>query len=248
LWTREAAAALVERRFGVRVCLTTIGRWLKRWGFTPQKPVRRAWEQNPKAVQRWLRVRYPRIRPEALAEGAEIHWGDEMGLRSHHQAGRTYGRKGRTPVIAGTGQRWRFNMTSTVTSRGTLRFMVFKEGFDGDVFIKSLRRLVRSAGRRVYLIVDEHSVHESAQVQWWLQRHRKQIRMILLPTYSPDVNPGEFLNPSVGGVKANAVGRCRPSSRKEMMAGVRDYLRSRQTRPDIVRSYFCAPSVRYAMY
>jgi len=244
LWTREAVGALVERRFGVKVSLMTIGRWLKRWGFTPQKPVRRAWEQNPQAVKRWLKVRYPRIRREALAEGAEIHWGDEMGLRSDHQAGTTYGRKGQTPVIPGTGQRWRFNMISTVTNRGTLRFMVFKKRFTGDVLIKFLRRLVRGAGRRVYLIVDEHSVHKSAQVQWWLQRHRKQIRMILLPTYSPDLNPGEFLN---NDVKANAVGRCRPSSRKEMMAGVRDYLRRTQMRPDIVKSYFCAPSVRYAM-
>jgi hypothetical protein len=172
--------------------------------------------------------------------------GNERRIDSN--AGTTYGRKGHTPVIPGTGQRWRFNMISTVTNRGTLRFMVFKERFTGDVFIKFLRRLVRSAGRRVYLIVDEHSVHKSAQVQWWLQRHRKQIRLILLPTYSPDLNPDEFLNPAFGGVKANAVGRCRPSSRKEMMAGVRDYLRSTQMRPDIVKSYFHAPSVRYAMH
>jgi len=123
--------------------------------------------------------------------------------------------------------------------------MVFKERFTGDVLIKFLRRLVRSAGRRVYLIVDEHPVHKSAQVQWWLQKHRKQIRMILLPTYSPDLNPGEFLN---NDVKANAVGRCRPSSRKGMIAEVRGYLRSTQMRPDIVKSYFHVPSVRYAMH
>jgi len=132
LWTQEAVAALVERGFGVRVSLMTIGRWLKRWGFTPQKPVRRVWEQNPKAVERWLKVRYPRIRREALAEWAEVHWGDEMGLRSDHQADTTYGRKGQTPVIPGTGQRWRCNMVATVTNRGTLRFMVFKERFDGS--------------------------------------------------------------------------------------------------------------------
>jgi len=123
--------------------------------------------------------------------------------------------------------------------------MVFKERFTGDVLIKFLRRLVRSAGRRVYLIVDEHPVHKSAQVQWWLQKHRKQIRMILLPTYSPDLNPGEFLN---NDVKANAVGRCRPSGRKGMIAEVRGYRRSTQMRPDIVKSYFHVPSVRYAMH
>lgn len=244
LWTRQAVAALVEERFGVRVSLMTIGRWLKRWGFTPQKPVRRAWEQNPKEVEHWLKVRYPKVRREAKAEGAQIHWGDEMGLRSDHQAGTTYGRKGRTPVIPGTGQRWRCNMISTLTNQGTLRFMVFKRRFRAEVFIKFLRRLVRSAGRKVYLIVDEHPVHKSAEVKRWLEKHKGQIRMILLPTYSPDLNPDEFLN---NDVKANAVGRCRPASREEMMAGVRSYLRSTQKHTEIVKSYFHAPSVRYAM-
>jgi len=107
-----------------------------------------------------------------------------------------------------------------------------------------LRRLVRSAGRKVYLIVDEHPVHKSAEVKRWIEKHRKQIRMILLPTYSPDLNPDEFLN---NDIKANALGRRRPSSREEMMAGVRSYLRSTQKRPEIVRSYFHAPSVQYAM-
>lgn len=244
LWTREAVAALVEQRFGVRVSLTLVGRWLRRWGFTPQKPVRRAWEQNPQRVRYWLRVRYPRVRREARAEGAEIHWGDEMGLRSDHQAGTTYGRKGRTPVIPGTGQRWRCNMLSTVTNRGTLRFMVFKKRFRGEVFIQFLRRLVRSAGRRVYLIVDEHPVHKSAEVERWLRKHRNQIRIIFLPTYSPDLNPGEFLN---NDVKANAVGRRRPASRNEMIADVRSYLHSTQKHPEVVRSFFLAPSVQYAM-
>jgi transposase len=248
LWTREAVAALVQQRFGVRVSLTLVGRWLRRWGFTPRHGgVRRAWEQNRHKVEYWLKVRYPKVRREAKAEGAEIHWGDEMGVRSDHQAGTTYGRKGRTPVIPGTGQRWRCNMISTITNRGTLRFMVLKRGFRGEVFIEFLRRLVRSAGRRVYLIVDEHPVHKSAEVQRWVRKHRRQIRMIFLPTYSPDLNPDEFLNPAFGGVKANAVGRRRPCSRQEMMADVRGYLRSTQKQPEVVRSFFLAPSVQYAM-
>jgi len=244
LWTREAVGALIEQRFGVRVSLMTVGRWLKRWGFTPQKPVRRAWQQDPKEVEHWLKVRYPQVRREAKAEGAEIHWGDEMGLRSDHQTGTTYGRKGHTPVVPGTGQRWRCNMISTVTNRGTLRFMVFKRGFKGKVFIDFMRRLVRSAGRKVYLIVDAHPVHQSAQVERWVQKHRGEITIILLPAYSPDLNPDEFLN---NDVKANAVGRRRPASREEMMADVRGYVRSRQRRPQIVKNYFLAPSVQYAM-
>jgi transposase len=244
LWTREAVAGLIEERFGVRLSVWTVGRLLARWGMTPQKPVRRAWEQNPKQVEQWLKVEYPKMRREAKAEGAEMNWGDEMGLRSDHQAGTTYGPKGRTPVIAGTGQRWRCNMISAITGRGQLRFMVFKRRFTSQIFIAFMRRLVRTAGRKVYLIVDGHPVHKSEQVREWLARHEEQIRMILLPAYSPDLNPDEFLNHDV---KQNAVGRRRAVSREDMMADVRGYLHSTQKRPDIVQSYFQAPSVQYAL-
>lgn len=244
LWTREAVVQLIEQRFGVRLSVWTVGRMLARWGLTPQKPVRRAWEQNPEEVERWLKVEYPQVRREAKAEKAEIHWGDEMGLRSDHQAGTSYGRRGQTPVIPGTGQRWRCNMISSITGRGRLRFMVFKKRFTSAVFIDFMRRLVRSVGRKVYLIVDGHPAHKSAQTKRWLARHAEQIRLILLPAYSPDLNPDEFLN---NDVKANAVGRRRASSREDMMADVRGYLRSTQKQPEIVKSFFHAPSVRYAM-
>lgn len=244
LWTRQAVAALVERLFGVRVSLVSVGKWLRHWGLTPQKPVRKAWEQDPKEVEHWLKTQYPAIRQEALEEKAEIHWGDEMGLRSDHQAGTSYGRKGKTPVIAGTGQRWRLNVISSLTNRGTLRFMIFSRSFSSAVFIEFMRRLVRGARRRVYLIVDGHPVHHSAQVRQWAQKHREQIRLIPLPAYSPELNPDEFLNHDV---KQNAVGRRRAKSGQQMQADVRGYLRSTQQQPEIVKRFFHAPSVQYAM-
>lgn len=243
LWTREAVAALIEKRFDVRVSVWTVGRWLKSWGFSPQKPIRRAWEQNPVKVERWLKEEYPRVRSEAKRDGAEIHWGDEMGLRSDHQAGTTYGRKGQTPVIPGTGQRWRCNMISSITGRGTLRFMVFKGSFTTPVFIKFMERLERGSKRKLYLIVDGHPVHKSRAVARWVAKHKDNIRLILLPAYSPDLNPDEFLNHDV---KQNAVGRRRAASQSDMIGNIRGYLRSTQKRPDIVRNYFRAPSVRYA--
>ena len=133
---------------------------------------------------------------------------------------------------------------SSITGRGRLSFMVFKKHFTSKVFIEFMRRLVRSVGRKVYLIVDGHPVHKSAETARWLKRHGEQIRMILLPAYSPDLNPDEFLN---NDVKANAVGRRRACSREDMVADVRGYLRSTQKQPEIVKSYFRAPSVRYAM-
>lgn len=245
LWTREAVAELVRARFGIEISVWTAGRYLRRWGFTPQKPVRRAWERNNAAVRRWLKVQYPRIGREAKREGAEIHWGDEMGLRSDHQAGRSYSPQGKTPVIRGTGQRFGCNVISTVTNRGTLRFMVFKRRFTAKVFIEFLERLVRSTPSKVYLIVDGHPVHKSKAVQRRLDQpnNREKIRLFILPAYSPDLNPDEFLNHDV---KQNAVGRRRARDQQDLMADVRGYLRSTQKRPDIVRNYFHAPSVQYA--
>jgi len=244
LWTRAAVQQLLEDKFQVVVSVSTVGRWLKRWGFTPQKPVRRAFEQNPAAVQRWLTKEYPAIRRAAKQEGAEIHWGDEMGLRSDHQTGRSYGRKGQTPVIPGTGQRFGCNMISTVTNRGTLRFMVFRGRFNARVFVKFLERLLKSARGRVYLIVDGHPAHKSGKVKKWVAGRQERIRLFYLPGYSPELNPDEFLN---NDVKSNAVGRRRPSNQAELVADVHGYLRSTQKQPKIVKNYFLAPSVRYAM-
>lgn len=244
LWTRAAAQEWIANRFGVCVSVRTVGRWLKRWGFTPQKPVRRAWERNEQEVRGWLENEYPRIRRESQKEKAEIHWGDEMGLRSDHQAGRSYSRKGKTPVIAGTGKRFGCNMISTITNRGALRFMVFSKRFTAKIFLEFLNRLIQSASHKVYLIVDGHPVHKAKKVKQWIEAHKEQIRLISLPAYSPELNPDEFLNHDV---KSNAVGKRRAVDQNDLMADVRGYLRSTQKQPHIVQRYFHASSVRYAM-
>ena len=118
LWTREAMQQLLSRKFAVEVSVWTVGRYLRAWGLTPQKPVRRAYEQNPAAVRKWLEEEYPAIRELARRAKAQIYWLDEMGLRSDHQAGRSYGRRGETPVVLGTGLRFRCNMISAITNRG----------------------------------------------------------------------------------------------------------------------------------
>jgi transposase len=243
LWTREAVGALIRERFGMTLSVWTVGRYLRRFGLTPQKPARRAFEQDPKAVEHWLTEEYPAIRRQAHAEGAEIHWGDEMGLRSDHQAGRSWGKRGKTPVVPGTGKRFRCNVISSLTHRGTLRFRVFEGRFNAQVFIDFMRRLLGSTSQKVFLIVDRHPVHLSKAVKAWLERHTEQIRLFLLPTYSPEYNPGEFLNQDV---KANSVGRRRAHNKRELMANVRGYLRSAQQRPHQVKRYFLAESVRYA--
>jgi transposase len=243
LWTREAVQQLLVRRFGVEVSVWTVGRYLRRGGLTPQKPLRRAYEQNPELVRRWLEVEYPAIRAQAQREQAQIHWGDEMGFRSDHQAGRSYGRRGHTPVIPGTGERFRGNAISTLTNRGRLYFMVFTERFTAKVLLRFLRRLLRQVPGRVFLILDRHPVHKAAEVQQWLAAHQDRLRLFWLPGYSPELNPDELLNQDV---KTNAVGRQRPRNREEMLGLVRSYLHATQRRPDVVRSYFQGRHVQYA--
>jgi transposase len=243
LWTREAVRDLIALRTGVQVSVRTAGRYLKRWGFTPQKPLRRAYERNPVAVQRWKEQEYPAIVKQAKAENAEIHWGDQLGARSDHQAGRSYGRRGQTPVIPGTGQRFRANMMSSVTNLGHLCFMVFKDKFNSDVFILFCRRLLRQRRRKIFLILDSHTAHRSAKSRAWLEANRRRIRVFFLPGYSPELNPDEYLN---NDVKSNAVGRQRPATQLELIANLEQYLRATQRRPNIIKRYFHAEPVRYA--
>lgn len=243
LWTREAVRDLIAQRTGVHVSVRTAGRYLKRWGFTPQKPLRRAYERDPAAAKRWKEQEYPAIRKQAKAENAEIHWGDQLGARSDHQAGTSYGRRGETPVIPGTGKRFSVNMMSSITNLGFLCFLLFRERFTAEVFIRFCRRLLRQRRRKIFLIVDRHPVHRSAAVRRWLDANAHRIRVFFLPGYSPELNPDEYLN---NDVKTNAVGRQRAATEPEMTANLEDYLTDTQGRPDIVRNYFRAPEVRYA--
>jgi transposase len=243
LWTREAVGLLIQKRFKVSLSVWTVGRYLERWGFTCQKPVRRAFEQDQTKVTKWLQEEYPQLRARAKLEGAEIYWGDEMGVRSDHAVGRSYSKKGRTPVIRGTGKRFGCNMVSAITNRGKLYFMVFKSRFVSAVFIGFLRRLCRQVPRKIYLIIDSHPVHRSAAVRREVQAYQGKLQVFFLPGYSPELNPDEYLN---NDVKANAVGRKRPGSQNEMISNVRGYLRSTQQTPEVVRNYFQAKPVRYA--
>jgi transposase len=243
LWTREAVGLLIKKRFGINLSVWTVGRYLARWGFTSQKPVRRAFEQDREKVSKWLEEEYPRIRAHAKLAGAEIYWGDEMGVRSDHAAGRSFSKRGKTPVVAGTGKRFGCNMISAITNRGRLYFMVFKSRFVTAVFVRFLRRLCKQIPRKIYLIVDSHPVHRSAAVRKEVQGYQGKLQLFFLPGYSPELNPDEYLN---NDVKSNAVGRKRPSSQPEMISNVRGYLRSTQKMPEIIRNYFRAKPVRYA--
>jgi transposase len=185
LWTRDAVQQLIARRCGVRISVWTVGRYLKAWGFMPQRPARKALEQNPVAVRRWLKAEYPAVQARAKRENAEILWGDQMGVRSDQAGGRWYAPRGRRPAIPSTGRRFSCNQMSAISNHGTLYFMVFRQRFRVAVFLEFLRRLIRQAKRKVFLIVDRHSVHRAARVRKFLAKHADRIELVFLPPYVP---------------------------------------------------------------
>lgn len=244
LWTRDAVRDLIRRSFGLHVSIRTAGNYLRDWGFTPQKPVRRAYEQSSEAVRKWLDEVYPGIAKRAKQDGALIYWGDEMGLRSDHQAGRSYGLRGQTPVIPGTGKRFACSMISAVTNQGHLCFRVFEGSFTVKLFVDFLNRLTRQAKRKVYLIVDGHPVHRAKIIQAWREAHKDAIEVFYLPSYSPHLNPDELLNQDA---KTNVSRQSRPRNVQDLKANLRSYLFSTQKQPVIVKNYFYERHVRYAL-
>ncbi len=218
---------------------------LKRWGFTPQKPAFRAYEQSPEAVRRWLEVEYPRIKRRARNQGATILWLDEVGARSTHQAGTTYAPKGKTPVLEKTGQRFGINMISAIANNGKMVFMIVNGKFNGSVFIAFLEKLLRSVKTKVFLIADAHPVHLQHKVSAWLREHTSRIDIFWLPTYAPELNPDEYFNQDL---KTNAVGKQRPKDKQELTTIVQRFANRKKQNPQKVKKYFHPDSVAYARH
>ena len=244
LWTRQAVRDLIWQRFTLRLALTTVGQYLRRWGFTPQKPLRRAFEQDSAAVKRWLNEQYPAIARRAKRENAVILWGDEMGLRSDDHRGRSYGLRGVTPIVPKTGKRFGCSVIQAVSNRGELCFRVFSGSFNADLFIDFLKRLLKHAdGRKIFLIVDGHPVHRSHKAAAWLAARTDLIELHRLPGYSPELNPAELQN---NDTKHAVLAKTRPRNQAELLATTRQHLHKRQKQPHLVRSFFEHPDVAYA--
>ena len=177
---------LIRRRCGVELAVRTVGKYLARWGFTAPKPIRRAWEQEPAAVRRWLRRDHPATAARAKAEGGAVFRGDETGLRSDDVRGRSYAPRGRTPEVRVNHKRAGLGLISAVTNKGELRWMVLDGAVKAPSLIRFLARLVRDVGRKVFLILDRLPVHRSAKVRAWLAEREAEIEVFHLPPYSPE--------------------------------------------------------------
>lgn len=244
LWTRIAVQQLIKRLFSIDMPIRTVGEYLKRWGYTPQKPLRRAYEQNPKAVQKWLEEEYPAIEARAKKEKAEIHWGDETGLRNDSQHGRSYAPRGKTPAALLPAKRERISLISTVTNQGKVRFMVYEDSLNSAILIKFLKRLIKDAGRKVFLVLDNLRVHHSIAVRDWLESHTDEIELFFLPSYSPELNPDEYLNCDLkAGVHSGIPAR----TGSQLKAKAISHLHMLQKLPMRVKKYFKHPKIAYAV-
>ena len=247
LWTRAAVMQYIEREFGLRLSIRATGEYLRRWGFTPQKPIKRAYEQRPEAVRQWLEHEYPAIERAARAEGGEIHWGDETALVNTDVRGRSYAPRGKTPVtmVVG-GTREKLSMISTVTNRGRANWMIIDGAFNHERLIEFLQALVRDGKRRrkkVFLILDNLGVHHCKPVKAWLAERGRDIEVFFLPSYSPELNPDERLNADL----KQAIGSKVPVRTKaKLHAAANEHMQSIATKRDRVRAYFQDPIVRYA--
>ena len=243
LWTRQSVRELILQESGLDLSVRTVGNYLKRWGMTPQKPQKRAYEQRAPEVKRWLQERYPQIKKQAYQEKAEIYWGDETGLRNNCQHERGYAPKGKTPVIDINVNSESINMISAVTNQGKVRFRVFEGTMNADILIDFMMRLINRSTKKVYLILDNLRVHHCKPVKQWLEEHKRMIQVFYLPAYSPELNPDEYLNCDLKrGVHSGIPAR----NKDQLKQKTRSHMQMLQRKPGRVRKYFEHQNIKYA--
>jgi transposase len=243
LWTRRAVQELIRREYGLDMPVRTVGAYLRRWGYTPKRPRRRARRQDPEEVRHWLAFTYPVIEARAAREGAAIHWCDETGAGANEHPGRGYARVGRPPELPVSEGRFRVNLVSTITNGGKVRFMTYTSTLTAAVFLAFLECLVRGARKKIFLILDRHPAHEAQAVADWVEQHAERIELFWLPRRAPELNPGEYLNNEVKGqVNAERL----PDTPKELESNFQRFMSRLKELPAHVRSYFQHPKVQYA--
>lgn len=243
MWTRKAIRDLILRDYKIDMPLSTLGYYLERWGFSIQRPVKRANKQDAERVQKWMEEDYPSIAAKAKAENAEIYWGDETALQNTANYIKGYAPIGQTPVLEIEAKRLKLNMLSAISNKGKLRFTITQESVNMDILIDFMKRLVKDTGRKVLLILDNLRVHHAIKVQEWLAEHKNEIELFYLPPYSPEYNPDEYLN---SDLKREMSKRPIPKSHEELKGNARSILKKTQLNPKRVKSYFGSKFTQYA--
>jgi transposase len=242
LWTRAMVRELIGREFDVRLSEVSVGRLLGKLGLSPQRPLYRAYQQNPEAVARWKAETYPQLRAQAAEVGATIYFADEAGVRSDYHAGSTWAPVGQTPVGATTGDRFAVNLISAVTAKGKLRFAASDSHLNGPVFIDFCRRLLHDSPGPVVLVLDGHPVHRSKAVKQFAESTGGRLRLCFLPGYAPELNPDEW---GWKHVKHDRIGRVGVTGPGDLKAKALAALHRLQRLPHLIQGFFRDPSLRY---
>jgi len=243
VWDRVTVSLLIKELFDIEMPLSTMGYYFERWGFTAQRPNLTNYKQNPKKVAQWLENEYPAIKEQAKNENAEILWGDETGVQNECNYVKSYAPKGQTPTLKTTNERIKINMISAISNRGKLRFMFYEDTMTSQKFIAFLERLIRFADRKIIFIVDNLKVHHSKKVQEWLKKHTRQIEVKYLPSYSPELNPDEYLN---GNLKRNLAKKRKVGSVSELKQNAKNIMQDFRKNKNHIEAWFKNKNIAYA--
>ena len=243
MWTRKNISELIYQKYKIRMKLSTLGYYLQRWGFSVQRPVKRAYKQDKAKIDKWLNEEFPGITERAKAEDAEIFFGDETNIQNTCNYMKGYAPKGKTPVVKVESQKFKINMLSAISKRGKLRFMLYKNNMNSSKLIDFMGRLIRDVKKKVFLILDNLRVHHSKDVQKWLEEHKDRIEVFYLPPYAPEYNPDELVN---SDLKRSVGNNASSQSKEELEHNVRSYLKFLQLNPSKITSFFNAPYTKYA--
>ena len=245
LWTAAMVREMIAKQFRVRLSHSSVCRLLGQMGLSVQRPLWRAYQQDPEAVRRWKEEEYPRIRRRAKRVGAQIFFGDEAGVRSDFHSGGTWGRRGQTPIVSTTGARFSENIISAISAQGQLRFMMTHGRVTAAVFIEFLKRLLVNAPSPIFLIVDGHPTHKAKAVTRFIEKQDGDLELYYLPPYSPELNPDELV---WNDLKNKALGRKVILSKEALRSLTLSHLHRLQRLPRLISSFFLAPTTLYASF
>jgi transposase len=243
LWTAPMVATIIYRRFGVRLSRSSVSRLLNQLGLSAQRPMWRAYQQDPEAVDSWTQEEFPKIQALARRMKAEIYFEDEAGVRSDFHSGTTWGKRGKTPIVSTTGARFGLNLISAVNPRGQMRFMVTKGHVGAGTFIEFLKRLIHNAEKMIFLIVDGHPAHRAKSVAKYVESVKDRLRLFYLPPYSPELNPDELV---WNHLKNHSIGRQVIETKNHLRKAVLSHMRRLQKSPALIRSFFLTKTTCYA--
>lgn len=242
LWTRAVVAELIEKKFGVKLGLTAVGELLAKLGLTPQKPLQRAYQRDPEAIEKWQRETYPAIARSAKAQGGEVFFWDESGFRADTVHGKTWGVRGQTPIVERPGQRQSISAASAVNANGAFWFCTYEGALNAELFVALLQKMMRYRKKPVHLVLDSLPAHKKANVRDYVASTNGRLTLHFLPGYAPDLNPDELV---WSHVKRTGAARRPLLQGEKLRVRIEEQLAKLRKLPRLVRSFFQAPSVAY---